>query len=504
MRKARNSRAVEQEPGQVEEALRQSEERFRKVFEDGPLGMVMVNPGERRFDRANAAFCRMLGYTEKELLSLTVTDVTHPEHRKKDAVELKRVLAGEIPSYRTEKRYLRKDGRVVWGSVIAGVIRDPGGKPLYSLAMVEDITDRRRMEQALRRSEDDLKALFDGAREAIMLLDARGTVLNANAAMCERLGVAPDEFVGRYAFDALPPLLAKKRRARFDDILRSGKPQLFEDERDGRTTESHMYPILGPSGHVTRVAVFVIDITNRKRTETALRVSRDELEQRVAERTARLRTLAARLTHAEHRERRRIADVLHEDLQQHLVAMQYRVSALRAREGDGPNARDAEWLLEELARTIELSRDLTVRLRPPVLYELGLVPALDWLADDMRSRFGLAVTVGGVKSFRLESDEIRVFVFEAIRELLLNVVKHAGVKRARIRMRWAGKGNISIEVSDSGKGFDAARHTQESSFGLFSIRERIEALGGRLDVSSRPGHGTRAVLILPARSARSV
>ena len=304
--------------------------------------------------------------------------------------------------------------------------------------------------------------------------------------------------VGQCIYDLLPPDLAQYRRAHHKEVLRSGKPQRLEDERNGRVMDSRLYPIAGPANDITRVAVFVHDITDRKRAEMALKASHDELERKVRERTARLQSLAAELTQAEHRERRRIAHVLHEDLQQHLVAMQCKMSSMKAGGQQGPNADDIRWMLDELARTIQISRDLTVRLRPPVLYEFGLVPALEWLASDMQTRFRLATSFTRRETFRLVSDEAQAFAFEAVSELLMNVIKHSGTLAADLQAYWDGQDSIAVAVSDKGRGFEAAHPTQASKFGLFSIRERAEAFGGRLTVTSTPGQGTRVVMTLPA------
>jgi signal transduction histidine kinase len=210
-----------------------------------------------------------------------------------------------------------------------------------------------------------------------------------------------------------------------------------------------------------------------------------------------LRNLAAQLTQAEHKERRRIAEILHEDLQQRLVAIRYRIGALKARERKRSIALEAEWLLVELADVIRISRDLTTRLRPPVLYDLGLRAALAWLADQMRAGVGLDVRIEGDNSWDFESDDVRVFVFEAVSELLLNVVKHAGVRTARVRLQRPRKGMATLVVEDKGAGFNTEQVSRPSTFGLFSIRERIEAFGGHFEIVSRPGRGTRVAITLP-------
>jgi PAS domain S-box-containing protein len=140
----------------AEEQLLDSEARFRKIFEDGPVGMVMVG-ADMRFIRANQTFCRMTGYSENELTSLTFKDVTHPEHVTADVGAVNKLLNGEIPLYKTEKRYIRKDGSILWGSLTVSTIRDTTGNFLYFLSMINDITEHKRVEIELERTNKELK-----------------------------------------------------------------------------------------------------------------------------------------------------------------------------------------------------------------------------------------------------------------------------------------------------------------------------------------------------------
>ncbi len=253
---------------------------------------------------------------------------------------------------------------------------------------------------------------------------------------------------------------------------------------------------MGPSGKVVRVAVFGYDITDRVQTESILRKSRDELEVKVKERTARLQTLAVELTQAEHRERQRIAHILHEDLQQRLVGIQCKIHSLREAGSDGSISGTVDWTLKELAETIRLTRNLATHIAPPVLSALGLRTALEWLAEEAQAKYNLDVRLSGCRTFKLPSDGLQAFAFDAIRELLLNVCKHAGVGCAELKLRNVGKHALAIEVHDNGKG-GASIHDHQSSFGLLSIRERACALGVGFTVDSPPGEGTCITLILP-------
>lgn len=477
---------------QMEEALRESEARYRSLFEQAAYSIVVFDPRSTAFLEFNDAACRRLGYTREEFAGLRVSDVDVVESLQDVRRHGQRVITEGHEVFET--RHRTKNGTLmdveVWPRAI-----NLNGKTVI-LAIWRDITARKRVEIRLRESEESLNALFNGSSEAILLLDTRGIVVRANPSMCERLGVTAEEFVGRSPFEFMPPDLAEARRKQFLAVIRDGKPLQVEEERNDRVMETHVYPTLGPSNQVTGVAVLVHDITTMKQAEERLKKVNEELETKVKARTARLRMLAAELTQAEHKERRRIALILHEDLQQRLVAAQYKVHGLKEPDGMEAVAPVADRLLGEIEECIQITRTLTSRLAPPVLYELGLGAVLDWLANDVRAQFGLEVRVTGRRSFRLVSDEMHGFAFDAIRELLLNASKHSGVREAEIRIRSVEERRVAIDVRDKGAGC-AEIQKNTSSFGLFSIRERAQALGAEFDIVSVPGKGTCATLILP-------
>lgn len=242
------------------------------------------------------------------------------------------------------------------------------------------------------------------------------------------------------------------------------------------------------------------DTTENRRVADYLRKANEELDAAVSERTAQLRALAVELTETEHRERRRIAHILHEDLQQRLVGIQFKLHSLKESGSTPSLAQKLDASIQELAGAIHLARDLAVQISPPILSALGFRAALDWLAKEAQTTCGLEVAVTGCKSFKLSSAGVQAFAFDAVRELLLNVCKHAGVHSARIHSRLAGKHQLAVVVSDSGKG-GAVIHKVQSSFGLLSIRERASALGIGFELDSPRGKGTCVMLILPTRES---
>ena len=480
------------ESRQAEAELRASETRYRSIFEQAGDSIVVFDQRTTAVLDFNDVACRRLGYTRREFAKLRLTDLEAAETAPEVRRHIQHIVEnGEVVF---ETRHRTKSGDILDVEIRPKAIFIDG-KTLIQ-AVWHDITNRKRIEKQLQTSEANLAALFAGSIDPIMLLNAKGVVLNANSAMCKRLGVPAKDFVGSFVFSFLPRKLAKSRMAMFHEALKTGKTRRFEDERNGRFMETLLCPIPEPTGKVMRMAVFVHDITDRIRAECSLRQSRDKLEEEVKERTASLRALAVKLTQAEHRERQRIAHILHEDLQQRLVGIQYKIHSLKETPSDKSFSRNMDCMLKELAGTIQLTRQLATHISPPVLSALGFSAALDWLAKELQAKCNLDVRIERCRSFKLASDEVQGFAFDAIRELLLNICKHAAVKSAEIQLRISGKHQIAIDIRDKGKG-GAVIQKSKSNFGLLSIRERAYALGIGFDIVSRPGKGTCATLILP-------
>jgi len=258
-----------------------------------------------------------------------------------------------------------------------------------------------------------------------------------------------------------------------------------------------------------------------RRSEKRYRRLADRLERRVEERTSdlrralqaleqrteQLRSLAAELGQAEERERRRLAQAIHDHLQQLLVAAKLYIQRL-SREANPDTSRQIAGEIEQLlSESIDATRSLTFELSPPVLYDRGLGPALEWLGDWVKSKHGLTVTVRADEQADPGSQDVRILLFQATRELLFNVVKHAQVSKAEVSLSRT-KDEVQIVVSDQGVGFNPGdgRFGRAScnGFGLFSIRERLELIRGTILVESSPGSGSRFTLAVPIKITRPV
>lgn len=228
---------------------------------------------------------------------------------------------------------------------------------------------------------------------------------------------------------------------------------------------------------------------------------RQAIEARLREHEQQLEELASELSLVEERERRRLATLLHDEIGQPLAIARIKLADARGQDADLTAVIDEALVL--IGHALEQSRSLTSELSPPILYELGLEPALEWLVETTEQRHGIRGSYTSDGKHKPVSNEVQVMVFQAVREMLVNTAKHAAAKTVTVSTTCDGD-QLVVEVFDDGRGFDPAalRSSPDAQpgFGLFSIRERLRHLGGTLEVRSRPGEGTHVVLRAPLQT----
>ncbi len=301
----------------------------------------------------------------------------------------------------------------------------------------------------------------------------------------------------------------KRLRTMKQQVIETGKgvrEEIAFDRSDG----THWYdviiePLRDAGGEITGGTSAAYDITMQKLAEGALRQLNETLEKQVDERTKiaesrakLLQSLAAELIQAEESERQRIANFLHEDLQQIISSARMQINTAF----DNPDPSSILEKVEQLlGDSLEKSQHLSHELSPPVLHQFGLAAALEWLVRHMDEKFGLKVWLESKLTSKIKDATVKVFLFRAVQELLFNVVKHSGgdIDTAEVYLNDADN-IITLSVSDQGKGFDPAildSVTRESGIGLLSLRERATAIGGNLDIKSAPGRGSRFTITAP-------
>jgi PAS domain S-box-containing protein len=378
---------------------------------------------------------------------------------------------------------------------------------------------RKRTEGLLRESEDRFRTMADGLPLIIWVHDAQGDLRFVNSAYREFFDVTPEQVRGGGWQPLVHPDDAASYAEEFLACVRDRRAFRAEARvrrADGqwRWIESYGKPRFSNAGEFLGFVGTSPDITDRKQAERQLKEWSETLERRVAERTAeaehrakQLQRLAGELTQAEQKERQRLATILHDHLQQLLVGAKFHLNILHSQTTDAPVREGLRHVDDLLDQSLTTSRSLTVELSPPILYEGTFAQVLQWLARWAREKHALAVDVRADEQVNVQDRSVRALLFQAIRELLLNVRKHAKVNKACIWMKRNGR-QMEIVVADEGAGFDpAARHRDShgngsgSGFGLFSIGERLELLAGRMEVASCPGQGTRVRLVAPLEAS---
>ncbi|QWV94978.1 PAS domain S-box protein [Geomonas oryzisoli] len=395
--------------------------------------------------------------------------------------------------------------------------------------MAQDITERKHLELKLAESELKFRNLVMNAPFLVTNVDRAGTIEFINR--CSE-GFDPTTVIGTSSYDYLDGDSKEIYRAALEKTFLYQTPQRiivsgFGDRGAIRWFETVLGPLVN-GGRIESAIQVTIDITERKLAEMALEDARDELERQVAARTesltaanTRLRAeveermraedqilehqkkmeaLTQELSLTEERERERIAGELHDQVGQHLILVKLKLQWLANELVSEKEITVAEEIDKLLSQSIQDIRSLTFQLRPPILANAGLGAAVKWLAEELRENYGLNfefVEEQAPPPFRYE---VRSSIFQAVREILLNVVKHSHCSLARIRLGNDGS-RMVIEIVDNGTGFDpqevARKKSRLGGFGLFNLRSKIEYLGGELLIETEVGAGTRVVIAMP-------
>jgi PAS domain S-box-containing protein len=502
----------------LEAALTHREQQYRSLFENAGDG-ILIMQGEDVID-CNQRVLDMYGISREELTQrsdYSLSPALQPNGQSSQEFFHDKFAALQ---YRNPQIFQwtgkRPDGTLIQTEVTLTKVMLDGKECTQSL--IRDVTERRQLERALMDSEVRYRTLFESAGDAIAIHKNSRTV-DCNERLSELYGLSREEILSATTGDFFPPMQPNGQASRefFQEKVRAsraGQRQIYEwhgRKRDGTAiiTEINLTTFM-IGGEVYEQSI-ARDITQRKHLEEALLDLNRNLEDRVAQRTnelekvcaellqrnAQFRALASRLTQAENEERRRIAQVLHDNQQQLIVAAKFRVELLQGKDYCEKTNEVGRQLLEILNQALEFSRSLTMELAPPILYGAGLVAALQWLARWMEENYQLQVEIIGSLPMTRVPKDVSTLLFQAVRELLLNVIKHSGVKSAKVSVTLEHD-QLLVIVADEGAGFDVVSTLEmPRSFGLFNIQERLVLLGGRLEVTSQPGRGTTSYMAIP-------
>ncbi|MBI1945256.1 MAG: PAS domain S-box protein [Deltaproteobacteria bacterium] len=492
------------EQKRAEEALRQSEARFRATFEQAAVGIAHVSP-DGSWLRVNQKLCDIVGYTREELLQRTFQDITHPDDLDRDLAFVRQVLAGDLATYTMEKRYRKKDGAIVWIELTVSLVRTPSGEPDYFISVVNDIDARKRAEQALAAKTAELESYFDDALDLLCIVDVDGRLRRMNKAWAAFLGTRREDLEGRHFADFLHPDDIEPALRAQHQLLATGALESFS-ARCRCSDGSYRWVELRSRFAGDTIHVTARDITEQRLARESAAVLEEQL--RVAQKMDAIGKLAGGVAH----DFNNLLSVM-------LGYTTFAVDALR--EGD-PLRSDLKEVLDAGNRAAALTRQLLAFSRRQVLeLEVLDVNAVAVEMEKMLSRLigehvrlelALDPALGTVKADKGQLEQVLMNLVVNARDAMLT----GGTVTVRTASAAAdqcpsGLGPcVVLTVSDTGSGMDAATRarlfepfftTKErgkgTGLGLSTVYGIVKQSGGDVTVESEPGHGSTFRVFLP-------
>ncbi len=397
-------------------------------------------------------------------------------------------------------------------------IKGRAGEIYRTVAMAEGDWSPDPVDVKWAANERRWSQMVDAAQEGICVIDEQWRYAFVNAAMAKLVGCTSREIIGRHMLSFVAEFVDKEDQAVvLEQMYRREHGLVVEYDlrlrsRDGSLvwTIVNSTPLVEPGGRFSGALSTITNVTRRMLAEQALELAREELERKVEERTAELRknnetlrVMSSQLAMAEERERHRIASDLHDSIGQNLGLCKIKLGLL-GEEVPSPGGRQlVNELREFVSRLIHDVRGIASELSSPLLYELGFEAAVEWLLERLEKQHGIHTRFADDRLPKPLDDDVRVVLFQAVRELVLNIARHASAQNASLRIE-KKRQTIRVVVQDDGIGFDASRigfhpHSDLRGLGLVSIKQRLEMCGGRLDIRSSAKRGTRIMLTAPLK-----
>jgi PAS domain S-box-containing protein len=484
---------------EVEQALRESEESYRYLVENAN-DIIFKTDETGHFTFFNPIAVKTTEYPPEYLLGRNYLDLIRPDYRKDAEKFYMSQFKEKLPSTYYEFPIITKGGKEIWLGQRAQLVLE-NGRTLGFHAVARDITERRRMEEALRESEERYRQLVKHAPAGIFEFDFEKQRLVAlNDILYENLGYTKREI------EALDPikLVGEESRKLYSERL--GKMLAGEEVPD--TVEYKLRgkggtelwalvntKLFSEKGKPRRAMVVAHNITDLKRAEEALRESE-----------TRLRSLSSQLMKGQEMERMRLSKELHDELGQALALLKHRIRSIRSKLQKGQSSLQEE--CEETSRyideIIENVRRLSRELSPSILEDLGLTSALQWLSENFDKQYSIMTSLEIDNIDDLFPKEAQTNLYRISQEALTNIAKHAEAKHVSFAVK-ENEESVSIIIEDEGKGFDVikvrATHSPEKGLGLDAMEERAHMLGASLHIKSQVGEGTRITLTIPIGKA---
>ena len=461
----------------AEQAVKESEEKFRTMIEQAPDGIFISDQDAFLVD-VNTSGCIMLGYSKEELLKMKYFDLISPENLKNDPLRIDDLMSGKI--ILNERKVIRKDGSEISVEINAklsanGLIQ----------SYIRDVTDRNKAEQAVKESEEKYRTLVEQAVDAIALYDATGKILDVNTGSANLLGYTKKELLQMSLSDVLTAEEIKLKPVQYD-LLRKGNSTVRQRKlrrKDKSIVETEVRSQQLPDGRFLSV---IRDLTERIQAETELETSYQAI-----------RKLTSHLQNIREEERTSIAREIHDELGQQLTVMKMDVSWLKKEVGiknESVNIRLKE-LIGMLDETVKSVRRISSQLRPSLLDDLGLAAAIEWQLQEFEKKSGIITRfITSTTEIKLPID-IKTALYRIFQESMTNVARHSKAKNVRVNLS-AKNNKLILSITDDGKGFDKREIADKKTLGILGMKERTSMIGGIYKIESIPGNGTVATVAI--------
>jgi PAS domain S-box-containing protein len=494
-------RARNEELRRIQLELEESRQRYFDLFNLAPVGYFSLDENSRIVE-ANLTAARMLGRPGCELVGSPLSSYLTQGSAHGLRLQCRRVVeSGEAQS--CEVRLWKVDGSLMDLRLESARAEENGIGIRFRVAAI-DITDQKEAERRLRETHQELERGIQERREGeqalqeqrmvlqtilnsipvmILFFDASGKVNMVNREFERLIGWSVEE--ARHVDilrECYPDPAAYREIAEFMAGAEAGWRDFRIRTRPGAYLENAWSTVRLPDGSQIGIG---IDITRRKQTE-----------RRILQYQKKLRGLAAELSYSSRRERQRLALDLHDRIGQSLLLSKMRLGMMKMDQPTGGLSRETAEIGTLLDRVIQDTRALILELYPPILQHIGLGPAVSALAGEMERRHGLPIRLDDDGEAKPLDEDVRIFLYRAVGELLLNVVRHARAGAARIGLR-RDRDRARLTVEDDGQGFTPQEEESDPGLGLFRIREELGSLGGTLEIDTRPGGGTRVTMSVP-------
>jgi PAS domain S-box-containing protein len=485
----------------MDKALKDSEAKLRAIYDSIGDGISVTDLKGTLLDQ-NAAGVHLSGYSSKEeIVGLNGLSFIAETDRDRARNDMFNVLQKGI-GITTEYKLVNKNGKEYDAEVSGAIIKDSENNPVAIVNVIRDISERKHIEEALRESEQKLRLMFEAIQEGIFVIDLNGKVAEVNRGVEKITGYKREKVLGQSGLDYMFPVFKDDAMGMLQKVIAQGGTQkevvVPMKTAAGKIieVEANSSVLRDISDNPIGLIGVVRDISERKKAEVKLKESKEEL-----------RFYLHQITKAQEEERKRIARELHDDTIQELITLSRQLDDLidkkmkpdEDRRGSRKRIEEAQQKVTSILKGV---RRFTRDLRPSILDDLGLVPALEWLTSDISTRFGIPINVSVIGAEKNIAPDAALAMFRVAQESLSNAGHHAKASQVQVNLKYSSK-TVILSIIDDGIGFTPPKQistlTRNGKLGIAGMYERAQLIDATLSIKSKRNAGTTITLEVPIK-----